>query len=293
MRRLLLHVGMVTCLVGWLAWRYGAVILPFGAVTSQMPDPEDGRVTQGSYTNAYFGLSYPLPPEWTEGMTGPDPSQSGYYVLSSLNPKSELAASILVTAQDMFFGDKSQADAASAAKDFHQAMSEIEGMTVEREPVEVRIADRLVHRVDYNGVGLYRTAFVAEMRCHLVTFNLTARDPDVLASLALSLDKLSFGGGKDAASAVPICVKDYAAGENVLSKVEPQIVGPVRAPIPVRIIIGTDGGVKHVHVIHATAEQRTGIEASVHQWKMRPYVVEGRAVELETGLLLSSRQRQM
>jgi len=292
MRRLL-HLGVVICLVGWLAWRYGAVILPFGAVTSQMPDPEDGRITQGSYTNAYFGLSYPLPPEWTEGMTGPDPSQSGYYVLSSLNPKSELSASILVTAQDMFFGDKSQTDAASAAKDFHQAMSEIEGMTVEREPLEVRIADRLVHRVDFNGVGLYRAAFVAEIRCHLVTFNLTAHDPDVLASLALSLDKLSFGGVKDAASAVSICVKDYAAGENVLSKVEPQIVWPVRAPIPVRIIIGTDGGVKHVHVIRATAEQRTGIEASVRQWKMRPYVVEGRAVEVETGFLFSSRQRQM
>jgi hypothetical protein len=288
-----LRVGLAVCLVGWLAWRYGAATLPFGAVTSKIPDPEDGKIMDGIYTNTYFRLSYPLPPEWTEGMTGPDPSQSGYYVLSSFNPKSELAATILVTAQDMFFGDKSQADAASAAKDLHQAMSEIEGMTVEREPVEVRIADRLVQRVDFNGVGLYRAAFVAEIRCHVVTFNLTAHDPDLLANLALSLDKLSFGGGKDAASAVPMCVKDYAAGENVLSRIEPQIVGPMRAPIPVRIIIGTDGGVKHVHVIRAAVEQRTSIEASVRQWKLRPYVVEGRAVEVETGLLLSSRQRQM
>jgi hypothetical protein len=288
-----LHVGLAVCLAGWLAWRYGAAILPFGAVTSKMPDPEDGKVTGGSYTNAYFDLSYPLPPEWTEGLAGPGPSLSGYYVLSSLSPKSELTASILVAAQDMFFGDKSQADAASAAKDFHQAMSEIEGMTVEREPLEVRIADRPVHRVDFNGVGLYRATFVSEIRCHLVTFNLTAHDPELLASLAHSLDNLSFAEGKDAVSAAPICVKDYAAGENLLSKVEPRIVGPARAPIPVRIIVGTDGGVKHVHVVHSTAEQRAGIETALRQWKLRPYVVKGRAVEIETGLLLSSPQNPM
>jgi hypothetical protein len=296
MRRLL-HLGVATCLVatclvGWLAWRYGAAILPFGAVTSQTSNPEDGKVTNGTYSNGYFGLSYPLPQGWTEGLAGPDPSHSGNYVLSTFTPKSELAGTILVTAQDMLFAGK-DTDAAAAAKDFHRAMSEIEGMTVGHEPLEVRIADRLVQRVDFSGVGLYRAAFVAEIRCHLVGFNLTAPDPDLLASLALSLDNLSFGGGGDAATAVPTCVKNYAAGENLLSKVEPVIVGPARTPIPVRIIIGTDGGVKHVHVIRATTEQRKTIEAAVRQWKVRPYVLEGRAVEIETGLMFNSPQRGM
>jgi hypothetical protein len=292
MRRLL-HVGIAACLVGWLAWRYGAAILPFGAVTPHMLDPEDGKVTNGIYTNEYFRLSYPLPPEWTDGMIGPDPSHSGYYVLSTLGPKDGLTATILITAQDTFFADKPLTDAASAAKDFRQAMSEIEGMTVGGEPLEVKIADRPIQRVDFSGVGLYRAAFVAEIRCHLVTFNLTAHDPELLASLTHSLDSLSFLGGRDAASAVPACVKNYAAGENLLSKVEPVIVGPARTPIPVRMIIGTDGGVKHVHVIRATTEQRKAIEAAVRQWKVRPYVLEGRAVEIETGLMFNSPQRGM
>ena len=72
---------------GGLAWRYGAVLLPFGAVTSQMPNPEDGKVANATYANAYFGLSYPLPQGWAEGEVGPDPSHSGYYVLGTLVPE--------------------------------------------------------------------------------------------------------------------------------------------------------------------------------------------------------------
>jgi hypothetical protein len=282
MRRLL-YLCLVTCLVGWLGWRYGAVTLPFGAVTSQMPNPEDGRVTNGIYTSGYFGLSYPLPQGWTEGLAGPDPSHSGYYVLSTFSPKSELTGKLLIAAQDMFFADKPHGDA--VANDFRQAISQVEGMTIDREPAEVRIGDRLLQRVDFSGVGLYRAMFVAEIRCHLVSFNLTARDPELLASLALSLNDLSFAGGRDGAASVALCVKNYAVEDNLLSKVEPAIVGPIVTPIPVRIIVGTDGVVKHVHVIRATAEQRKSIETALHLWKFRPYQVEGRAVDVETGLV--------
>jgi hypothetical protein len=282
MRRLL-YLSLVTCLVGWLAWRYGAAILPFGAVTSQMPNPEDGRVTNGTYTSGYFGLSYPLPQGWTEGLAGPDPSHSGYYVLSTFSSKSELTGKLLIAAQDMFFAATPRGDA--VANEFRQAISQVEGMTIDREPVEVRIADRRLQRVDFSGVGLHRAMFVAEIRCHLVSFNLTARDPELLASLALSLNDLSFAGGRDAAASVPLCVKNYAVADNLLSKVEPAIVGPIVTPIPVRIIVGADGLVRHVHVIRATAEQRKSIETALRLWKFRPYQVEGRPVDVETGLV--------
>jgi hypothetical protein len=293
MRRLL-HLSVLTCLVGWLAWRDGAVLLPFGAVTPQMPNPEDGKVANASYANRYFDLSYPLPQGWAEGEVGPDPSHSGYYVLGTLVPKGELAATILIAAQDMFFADKAHGDAASAVNDFRQAISGVEGMTIDREPSGVSIADRRLHRVDFSGVGLYRAMFLVEMRCHLVSFNLTARDPELLASLARSLDHLAFAAERDAAaSPVPTCVKDYAVGDNLLSRLEPAIVGPMGTPIPVRIVVGTDGGVKHVHVIRATAEQRKGIEAALRQWKFRPYEIKGRAVEIETGLIFQARPSAM
>src|SRR5262245_53636725 len=84
--------------------------------------------------------------------------------------------------------------------------------------------------------------------------------------------------------ATATCIRDYAIADNLLQKVEPPVVGAVATPIPVRIIIGTDGAAKHVHVIRATAAQRKAIEDSVLQWRFRPYTIGGRAVEIETGL---------
>jgi hypothetical protein len=287
MRRLLLllGVGVATCLASWLAWRHGAVTLPYGTVTSPMPLPEDGKVLSGIYVNDYFDLSFPLPEGWTEGVQGPGPSDAGYYVLSSLVPKSELNATILIAAQDMFFASKSYGNMAEMAHDFRQAMSEVDGMTIDREPTEVKVAGRLLHRVDFSGVGLYRATFATEIRCHGVSFNLTARDPELLAKLSFSVDKLSAVGKQGSSSPVPLCIENYGVPDNLLRRVEPTPVGAKFTSIPVRIVVDTEGGVKHIHVIRATAEQRKSIEDALHQWRFKPYRLNGRAVEIETGLV--------
>jgi hypothetical protein len=284
-RLLLLSVGVATSLLSWLGWRYGAVTLPYGTVIAQMPLPEDGKVLGGIYVNDYLDLSYPLPEGWTEGLAGPEPSDAGYYVLNSFVPQSEQNAAIMIVAQDMFFASKSSSNIAEMVHDFRQAMSEVDGMTIDREPTEVKVADRLLYRVDFSGVGLYRATFTTESRCHAVSFNLTSRDPELLADLALSVDKLSSARKRDSGAPVPYCIENYAAPENLLRRVEPTPVGPKFMPIPVRIIVDTEGSVKHVHVIRATPEQRKSIEDALRQWKFKPYGLNGRAVEIETGLM--------
>jgi hypothetical protein len=287
MRRLLLllSVGVATSLASWLGWRYGAVTLPYGTVMSQMPLPEEGKVLGGTYINDYFDLSYPLPEGWTEGLRGPDPSDTGYYVLSELIPQSDPTATILIAAQDMLFASKSHANVAEMVGDFRHAMSEVDGMTIDREPTEVKVADRLLYRVDFSGVGLYRATFTTESRCHAVSFNLTARDPELLADLAHGVDRLSAARKRNSGSPVPHCIENYGAPENLLRRVEPVPVGSKFTPIPVRIIVDAEGSVKHVHVIRATAEQRQSIEDALRQWKFKPYRLNGRAVEIETGLM--------
>jgi Gram-negative bacterial TonB protein C-terminal len=287
MRRLLLLVSVVvaTSLASWLGWRYGAVIVPYGTVLSPIPVPEDGKVLGGIYANDYFDTSYPLPEGWTEGLAGPDPSDAGYYVLNSFVPQSEQNASIMIVAQDMFFASKSRGNIAEMVHEFRQAMSEVDGMTIDREPTEVKVADRLLYRVDFSGVGLYRATFTNESRCHAVSFNLTSRDPELLADLALSVDKLSSVRKRDSGSPAPYCIENYAVPENLLQRVEPTPVGPKFMPIPVRIIVDTEGSVKHVHVIRATPEQRKSIEDALRQWKFKPYGLNGRAAEIETGLM--------
>jgi len=287
MRRLLylsLGLGLAAGLVGWLAWRYGSVSLAHGPA---MLNPDVGEVAHGSYTNAYFDLSYPLPQEWTMGLPGPGPSESGYYVLSTLIPAGDLDGTILIAAQDTFFAHKDYSNVAAAATDFREAMSRVAAMTIDREPSETKIGGRDVWRVDFSGVGLYRAMFVTEIRCHLVSFNLTTREPELLSSLGHTLDNLSYASGKrgTASASYPACDKGYAVPANILHRVEPvEVPGPKFAPIPVRVVIDSDGTVKHIHVIHSSDEQRKSIEEALKQWKFKPPLVNGRAVEMETGL---------
>jgi hypothetical protein len=283
MRQLLL-LGLTSCLVGSLAWWYGSSSLPHGAVPVAIPSPEGGAVASGRYNNRYFDLSYPLPEGWTEGLAGPEPSQTGYYVLSSLVPTGEFDGKVLIAAQDRFFAPNPDSDAAQAANDFRDAMARIDGMAVD-EPAERNIASHTMQRVNYSGVGLYRAMFETEIRCHFVSFNLTARSPERLEELAGTLESLSHADGGNATTAVPVCIKDYAVADNLLHRVEPDPADPKFTSIPVRIIIGRDGAVKHVHVINGSRQQRRNIEEALLQWKFKPPRINGEAVEVETGLL--------
>jgi hypothetical protein len=276
----LLLPGLAVGLVAW--WGCGSVSLLRGAAT---PLPEDGMVTSGRYTNKYFDLSYALPQGLTLGLAGPEPSETGYYTLASLVPGGEPDGTILIAAQDMFFAPQSHSDVAAEARDFRDAMARIEGMTIDREPSERNIAGHLMQRIDFSGVGLYRASFVTEIRCHFVSFNLTARSPELLTKLAESLSDLSFAARTEAAPSAPLCAKDYAVPENLLRRVEPEAVEPRFRPIPVRIVIDSEGNVKQVHVIHASGEQRANIENALRQWKFKPPRVEGKPVEIETGLV--------
>jgi hypothetical protein len=282
----LLLASTATAIVTWIAWwGFGSASLLRGAVSYAMSVPEDGAVTNGRYTNKYFDLSFAVPEGLTAGLTGPEPSETGYYALTSLVPASEPGGTILIAAQDMFFAPKPHSDIAAEASDFREAMARIDGMTIDREPSEKNIAGHLMKRIDFSGVGLYRATFVTEIRCHFVSFNLTARSPEFLANLAASLSNLSSTAETATPRSAPLCVKDYAVSENLLQRVEPAPVGPKFTPIPVRIVIDKEGSVKHVHVIHASDEQRRSIEEALRQWKFKPPKVDGRPVEIETGLI--------
>jgi hypothetical protein len=255
------------------------------AATVTTPHPEDGAVRNGVYTNEYFNLSYPLPRGWTEEKAGPGPSRTGYYVLSTLAPAGDLTGTLLIAAQDMFFAAKPAADAAAMADEFGRAMAKVEGMTIDRPPSEVRIGGRVFSRVDFSGVGLFRSTLITEIRCHLVSFNFIAKSPEVLAALTLSLSDLGLAGN---GRGDPLCMSNYANTEHLLTKVDPLATGPTFAPIPVRIIVGTDGTVKQVHVISANGGQRDTIENALGRWKFKPVETNGR-LEVETGLIVEFR----
>jgi hypothetical protein len=210
-------------------------------------------------------------------------------VLNTLTPMGEPTGTVLIAAQDTFFSPKPLRDIMPAAHELGRAMAALPGMTIDRQPEEVTISGRPFGRVDFSGVGLFRSAWITQIRCHLVSFNLMANTREQLDFLALSLDKMVYARGRASESPDPVCIDNYANAENLVAKVNPEVTGPTFTPIPIRIIISPDGSVKHVHVIRANVEQRNNIEKALGQWKFRPREMDGRAAEIETRLVIEFR----
>jgi hypothetical protein len=274
------YLASVAYLAGGLA--HQIAIVP-------MPRPQEGTVTSGIYTNKYFHLSYPVPSGWMEEGAGPAPSRAGYYVLGTLTPIGEPTGTVLIAAQDTFFAPKALRDTMPAAHEVGRTMAALPGMTIDRQPEEATISGRTFGRVDFSGVGLFRSTWITQIRCHLVSFNLMANTREQLDFLRLSLDKIAYSGDRAAESPDPVCIDNYANAENLVAKVNPEATGPTFTPVPIRIVISVDGSVKHVHVIRATAEQRNNIERALAQWKFRPREIDGHAEEIETGVLIEFR----
>jgi hypothetical protein len=119
---------------------------------------------------------------------------------------------------------------------------------------------------------------------------MSSRDTNLLKSLILDLDKMKLPAEADPTSgvgggAVPVCIKDYARGGNVVARVDPVFTEHKFNPVPVRIIIDREGRVKHIHFLSAFPDQAKVISDALGQWRFNPYRLNGHPVEVETGIL--------
>ena len=259
-------------------------------------NPEDGSVSNSYYYNPYFGLSVPLPTGWSEGLAGPPPSNSGTYVLASLDGTRVDAATILIVAQDLFFSAKPFANAAAAAADFRESIAAMPNMTIDAAPSVTSVGNSTVLRLNYNAGGLFRAWLATELRCHVVTFNVTGTDKARVDNITRGLDVMTLPAAATPAPAEldgeptpPICIKDYVTPQTLLRKVDPIAIDYRGQKLPVRIIIGTDGRVRHVHVISADAAQRRAITEALLQWQFTPLNAAGHPSAVETGLVFENK----
>jgi hypothetical protein len=262
-------------------------------------DPESGGVAGDIYSNAYFGLSLRLPPGWTEGLAGPPPSGRGLYVLAAMDGTKASSATMLIVAQDLFFSAKPLSNVADAAADFHDAMAGTPEMSIDPTPAAVTIGGHDFLRLDYHAGGLYRVWLATELRCHIVSFNITGTDQatvnritDLLQAMSLrTQSNTQTESISEAERTPPTCIKNYVTAETTVRRVDPLLVDLNGQTVPVRIIIGPDGKVLHVHVISATPAQRRAIEEALTQWEFRPLELMGRPTEVETGLVFEFKSR--
>jgi hypothetical protein len=219
-------------------------------------------------------------------------------VLAQLRPtdkfKGGVKGTILVSAQDLFFTPtqaQNTIEAVTYARD-HLRLD----YKAEREPTAVTLANRSFVRFDYVApvADLHFYVLATQIRCHVVEFTFTSRDPQLVETLVQDLNKMKLPLRADPAigtggGGVPVCIKDYTAGGNVLHKVDPILTDRKFSPIPVRIIISKTGTVEHIHFLSAFPEQAKIISEALEQWKFKPYVLNGEAMEVETGILFGYR----
>ena len=274
------------------------VILVKGAWSSASdsvtPVPEGGRVSNNVFRDQYFGITYALPKDWTEKYEGPPPSDSGRYVLAQIMPadtfKGPARGSILITAEDMFFTPlpaRNALELVRYTKDNLQA-----DYKVELPPASTKIAGRSFTFFAYWSpvAELHWYVLATEIRCHTVEIVLTSRDTKLLENLMLDLNKMELPAEADPSAgtgggSVPVCIKDYARDENVIARVDPVFTEHRFNSIPVRIIIDKEGKVKHIHFLSAFPDQATAINEAFKKWKFKPYLRDGKAVEVETGIM--------
>ena len=258
------------------------------------PLPEGGTVTNSTFTNQYFTMTYGLPSDWEEKYKGPPPSDSGRYVLAQLSPtdafKGPARGNILITAQDMFFTPLPASNAlelVNYSKDNLQA-----DYKVEMPPTPTRIGGRPFTFFAYWSpvAELHWYVVSTEIRCHAVQIVMSSRDTNLLKSLVLDLDKAKLPAEADpragtGGGGVPVCIKDYASDENLITRVDPIFTEHKFNPVPVRIIIDREGRVKHIHFLSAFPDQAKVISDALGQWRFKPYRRDGHPIEVETGLV--------
>jgi hypothetical protein len=269
------------------------------ASDSTTPLPEDGSVTNNAFRDRYFGMTYTLPPGWTEEYDGPPPSDSGRYVLAEITPpdthKEPIPGSILITAEDMFFTRLPASNALELTeymKDHLQA-----DYKVELPLSEAKIAGHTFHFFGYMSPVAQLHWYVAttEIRCHTLEIALTSRDTKLLESLITDMNKIELPteasptAGADGAA--PVCIKDYARDENLITRVDPIFTEHRFNSVPVRIIIDKNGKVEHIHFLSAFPDQSKAITDALAQWKFKPYLQGGKPVEVETGIMFGRSQQ--
>lgn len=267
------------------------------ASDSSTPVPEGGGLKNSVYTNQYFGITYPLPVDWEQKYEGPPPSDTGRYVLAQLGPtdkfKGPARGTILITAEDMFFTALPAKNALELVNFSRRHLQS--DYQVEMPPTTTKIAERPFTFFAYWSpvAELHWYVLATEIRCHAVKIVLSSRDTKLLENLTLDLNNMKLpaqanptaemGGGD-----FPVCIKDYASNENLLTRVDPIFTQHRFNPVPVRIIIDTEGKIKHIHYLSAFPDQAKAIGDALAQWRFKPYVQNGRRVEVETGILFGS-----
>jgi hypothetical protein len=249
------------------------------------PDPETSALKDDIFADDYFGLALPLPTGWSTGPLTMSPAPPGRYRLGALEGPAADRTHLEITAQDLFFGDQKFNNAAEMAESVRHRMVKTPALDFLGPPLAVTLGNTEFVRIDYIDGALYHTWLATDVRCHVVVFDVAGPSHASAAKAVQALKRLSLG-----ASAAPVCRKNYATRGTVTPTAA---LDTAKAPleagkIPVRMTLGTDGRVRHVHLVPGAAAPSDDVVAALMRWRFVPYRVDGKPVEVETGVMVGA-----
>jgi hypothetical protein len=261
------------------------------ASDSVTPLPEDARIEGNVFEDPYFQMSFRLPNGWTEKYKGPPPSENGRYVLTELTGANSAGArssgSMLITAEDLFF---TSLPVASATEAINYAMDHLnEDYKVEQSPEQIRLGGHQFSTLTYasESAQLHWSVLATQIRCHIIEIVLVSRSTGLIEAAVRELSNMKLPGDEDPATTepFPVCLKDFARGDNILERVDPVFTEHRFNPVPVRIIIDRKGVIRHIHFLSAFPDQAKAIADGLARWRFKPYIRNGQPTEVETGIL--------
>lgn len=256
------------------------------------PLPEGGVLGVGVYRNAYFGLRWGFPQTWSQKLEGPPPSDSGYYVLAQLDSAGSSQGTVLITARDLFF---TPLPGKTALELVQSTLARLQAPVyqIDQPPEQVQVAGRSFVQLAYSApvAGLHWWLLATLIRCHLVQFLITSPAPRFIGTALEVLQGLELPAAGPGGGDAPVCIAGYASDAHLVRRVEPILPAGRMNPIPVRIIIDRAGRVRHIHFISAFPDQAAALTPVLQQWRFKPYLMAGKAVEVETGILFGRAPR--
>lgn len=285
------------------------------AKTAAPPKPASGSFDQNTYTNEFFGFSYPLTEEWTESSVARDnanaPNGTYFLFMGDRHIGRRFMNRVVITADDASHYTMSLQEYVS--KFAHAQVRH--GNELLRDAYSVDLSGSHFYRADYKesfaGGALHKSFVCTEHNGFLLGWTFVAESEQELNDLVNTLQHISLWRHdthqteKPANTVLqtpppplpstkrPTRIRVSArVAEGILAQTVKPIYpdeakkNHVQGMVVLKALLSQSGDVKDLTLISGDPLLAPAAIEAVKQWKYRPYLLNGQPIEVETQILV-------
>ncbi len=277
------------------------------------PSPTPGRFKDGQYQNEFFGISYPLSTEWVRETTliraqlasEQGPQQTSQVLLAALHVPSR-SEGLVADSSFVLIAPAVSLSAQEDAKDYLAAlavrMSAEKRAKLDGEITRLLFADLAAYRADFKpfkGETRYQAILCAVAKGYLLEWNFRAATESALEDAVASVkdiakfepapahtskqDELQIESDEPAR----LTVERAVTAGRLIAKVAPRYPQSAKSEhiqglVVLHAAIDKAGNVIDLEAVAGPSELVPSSVNAVRQWKYKPYLLNGKPIELDT-----------